>query len=429
MASSMDGRNVRAGGGRPSEGSIKVAGSPQTSPEAIRQILSGIKLPPAEMPSSQWAPRPGTAIRQDELSLPSAHDLLADVVVRAEEARLPFTLVLARPGPAAVRGQGSPAADVADVEDLGAALSAALGPENDLMRAGVEHFALVLPGRGGAAQREALRLMRRAAAEGAPLFTWAAARFPRDATTAAGLLAVATARLDGTRAERGVTPIEAASLGRRSGPAIWTGVAAAALVGVAAFVLHGSGPGVHSANGVIGSGSGAPAANGSTEVTSALGGSSVSGGASGSSGGAAPSASGNVQTGRSAGGSGAGAAVGGAAGGSKGSGSSTGSGGSSSLLGNTGATTQQSGSGILSTTSSIPVVGGLLGGTSGVTQTLGNTGGTLTGGGLGTQSTTTTSTTTTTLVSGVNSSSSGTNSCSGLLKTVTCTVNGLLGGL
>jgi hypothetical protein len=393
------------------------------------------------------------------LHLRNADEILADVVVRAREASLPFTLMMARPGPVGLSTAIAPA----EVEDLAAALSAASGADDEVLRAGPAHLAIVIPGRGSATRRQAMQLARSAAAEGAPLFSWSAARFPHDATTAAGLVQRAKERLDGdAAADAGddvITPLRpAARTGRSGAAAVWAGVAAALLVGGAAYAFHGSGGTGGSAGGQAGS----PSTSGTTAASGSMGGdlsgadlqasghTAVSGGS-----GSQHSGGGSVSGTAGAAGttSGPSASTGGAAGGQAGSGTSGSSGGSNSGVGGKLPVGIQS-----STPTTLPlstvttVLGNLPGGTSAggvlgsvgstvggvvgtVTGTVGGVLGTVTGtGSTGTSSgsTGTSGTTTTTTApgsTGTGGTSSGTGNCTGLLQSLTCTVGGLLGGL
>lgn len=401
-----------------------LSGSPNgrglSSSEVIRTILAGISRPDAPA-GTVWGASGSTELVEGVVLLTAIEDALPEVVARAEHTRVPFTVLVARPGPAAAPGTRGPAPTTADVEDLTAALSVSLSPTQELYDAGRGHLAVVVPGRTGAGQREAMRLTRRAAAQGAPLFTWAAARFPRDASTAAGLLEVAVNRLDG----RLVSRIDAAAARTpergtgRYGAAIWAGVAAAVLLGAVAFALHGSGPSSPQtatgtmSSGLPGAGSGGGSAGGSSSGTSGSAGSSSStgSGATGSSG--AP---------------GAGNATPAASGPSASTGASANSGpGSPSATTGTPQAGTSSTQNLLSTATTLPSTGGLLGGTSS-TGTTGTTSGSTseaTGsgtGGTGTSGSTTTTTTTT-------APSSTSSQCTGLVTSLTCTTNNLLGGL
>ncbi len=310
-------------GQAPAAGTL--SGSPtaraSSSPEVIRAILSGIPRPSAGLaPTLGVTATPGpdtgtvmgssgsTQLVEGAVHVRSIDAALPDVVARAEHTRVPFTMLLVRPGPAASAGALPPPATAADVEDLAAALSVSLSPVQDLYDAGRGHLAVIVPGRSGAGQREAMRLTRRAAAQGAPLFTWAAARYPRDADTAAGLLEVAANRLDG----RLVSHTDAIATRRperragRSGAAIWAGVGAAVLLGAVAFALHGSAshnprsaagalssgpPGTAASNGQSASGSGSFSSTNGGRGSGTSGGAGASGGP-GNPGGTGSSASG-----------------------------------------------------------------------------------------------------------------------------------------
>jgi len=391
-----------------------VSGQGMSSPEVVRAILSGISRPPT----------PAVVADDGAVHRASLEEALPELVARAQEVRVPFTIVLARPGPAAT-GEAPPTASPSEVEDLAAALSVSVTSDQELMQAGPQHLAVVIAGRSGRVQREALQLMRRAAGEGAPLFTWAAARYPKDATTWRGILQVGSQRLDGT-----VGPVADAvgALprlgGRRAGLAVWGAVAASVLFAAAAFAFHGSRtPGPTSA---LGTGPGNQSGNGSVVPAGAAGDLSPSGGSSGSlpapdgaavTSGQAATGSASGQAGTTTGnGDGNGAVTGGAAGGT---GGVLGAGGNQTgTIGSTQATTEQAGGGttlptlppISTTTTTIPVVGGLLGGAG----TVGIPVVTIPGSSLGAPSTTTTVPALT--------------QCTGLVQTATCTVNTLLGG-
>src|SRR5579884_2626323 len=226
-----------------------VAGTPpmgaSSSPEMVRAFLSGISMPPAGEP-------------EGALTLGTVDEDLADAVIRAEQLRLPFTLMLARPGAAGRQ----PAPPASQVEDLAAALSVSLLPAQELLRGKEGHLAVVIP---GSSRREAVLLARRAAGGGAPLFSWAAARFPKDATTAAGLLQVAAHRLDGAPGDWAV-PEAPARGGRRGVAGLWAGVAAAVVVGAAAFAMHGTPQGSTTAAGQV------PGSAGQASTTAGAGG-------------------------------------------------------------------------------------------------------------------------------------------------------------
>lgn len=382
--------------------------------------------------------------------LASTDRVLPGVIARAANSGTPFSLVVARPGPAASPGHPAGMSSAGPVADLAAALSVSLGPSQELLQAGPHHLAVVVPGNTAQGRRQAVQLMQRAAGAGAPLFTWAAARFPRDATNADRLVEVARRRVDGIdlAQDRPAAALAASGFRWRTG-AIWAGVAAAALVGALVFGFHGSGgprSGGNSATagGQSGAGTSGNAGTGSAGGSAALasgagstfpGPGNTSAGPSGSQG--HPSGSGG--TGTSAGtstgtqptGSGGGQQSTTQSGSGSGAGGSTttGSGGSSGSGSATGTATTDSGSGSGSggglTTVLGNTVGTVLGTASGLTGTATSTTGTATTGSgtTGTTGTTTTGTTGT----GSTSTGSSTNQCSGLLNTLTCTVNGLPG--
>jgi hypothetical protein len=424
---------------------------PPSSPAQIRSILSGISRPGAA-PGTVWGSSGSAQLVEGAVKLAAVEDALPEIVARAEHTRVPFTVLLARPGPSAAAGSPVPVPRAAEVDDLAAALSVSLSPMQDLYDAGRGHLAVIVPGRSGASQREAMRLTRRAAAEGAPLFTWAAARFPRDASTAAGLLEVASNRLDGRLVSR--TDAAAARTPERGtgryGAAIWAGVGAAVLMGAVAFALHGSGSGPQSAAGMLSDGQ---------PGTSASGGQAS--GSTGSGGSGSNSGSGSSSAGHTSGG--AGSTGGNSGSGTSSSGLNAATGGASSGTGSGPTSTQgtpQSGTGqnLLSTATTLPgsvlgTVGGLTGGGTG-SLTGGGTGSSGTGSsgtgtsGTGTSGTGTTGTGTTgtgtTGGTGSTSGSGGTTTttapptttttvpssqCTGLVNTLTCTANNLLGGL
>jgi hypothetical protein len=131
-------------------------------------------------------------VRAGNIEMQPIEKALPEAVQRAARDGTPLTLLLFRPG--AMGPGGIPAPSTSDVEDLAAALSASLEPGHDLLDAGQGHVGVVLEGRS---RRTAVRAASRAAACGAPTFTWVGARYPRDARTARGLTQVAARRLRG----------------------------------------------------------------------------------------------------------------------------------------------------------------------------------------------------------------------------------------
>lgn len=423
-----------AGTGAPNQITAAAGAAPATggySPADVRALLTGISKPPA----------PETEV--GAVHLASSDRVLPGVIARAANSGTPFSLVVARPGPAASPGHPAGTPSAGQVADLAAALSVSVGPSQELLQAGTHHLAVVIPGNTGTGRRQALQLMQRAAGAGAPLFTWAAARYPRDATTADRLVEVGRRRVDGFEVGAGHPAAAAAGSGsRRRAGAVWAGVAAAALVAALAFGLHGSGGPARP-----GSGANTPATGGQAGTTSSSGhsGGTVGGSATLSSGegstfpghsgsvGSSSGSGGTTGTGTSAGsgdtGSGGAQQANPPSGSGSGTGSGTqGSGGSSSSGTNTNTGGGNTGSG--SGTGGDPgVVGGL---TSGLGNTVGGVLGTTTGStGSGITSTSGTSgagTTGTGSTTGTTGTGTGTNPCSGLLNTLTCTVNGVLGG-
>ena len=427
VGATAEGERPTGAGHAPAAGTLSgIPAARQSSPDVIRTILSGAAGSGPIVGSSGAA----TVVDEGAVHLQGLEDALPQVVARAQHTRLPFTLLLARPGPSS-QGRSATPASAGEVEDLAASLSVSLSPVQDLFSAGPGHLGVVIPGRTGAGQREAMRLTRRAAAEGAPLFTWAAARYPRDATTAAGLIEVASNRLDGRLVSR-IDDAAARTPERgtgRYGAAIWAGVGAAVLLGAIVFALHGANaPGTKSATGTLiqsqqgdGSGSGSQQPGGSSgSGTSGSAGGSYGGGSYYSTSGAPASGQSGVPAAGPApgGSSGSGATSGGTGGATSGSGGTSGTGTQSS--GSTG-TSSGSGSGLPAGNGGSVLGGGTgtLGGGTGTT-------GTGTGTGTGTPTTTTTvpSTTTTTVPA-----TTTTTSCTGLIQGLTCTVNGIVGGL
>jgi len=260
-----------------------------SSPDVIRAILSDVpRLRPAG--STVWGAS-GSAVIVDEgaVHLTPVDQALSDVVAQAGRTGSPFTLLLARPGPATAMSTTAPPVTAASVADLAASLSVSLNPAQELYSAGPGYLAAVIPGRSSVGRREAMRLTRRAAAEGAPVFTWAAALYPRDATTAAGLVETASNRLDGRLVSRtndfgAREPRRNAS---RSGAAVWGGVAAAVLLGALFLALHGPSGAPHVSTGTISPGQGGSGGTGSgvQQVSDSGGGGSLpSGGAGGGTG-------------------------------------------------------------------------------------------------------------------------------------------------
>lgn len=370
----MDGRSPGSADAHLTE----AAPAGHTSPDQIRALLAGAK---PEGPTAS-SPVDGS------LHLYAMDSVMADIVSQAAAARGAFTLVMARPGPGVTPGEPVPTSTPAEVEDLAAALAVSVNDNQPLLRAGAQHLAVVLPGGARAGRREAMDVMRAAASQGAPLFTWASAHYPSDATTAGGLVEVASSRLDGTPAER--VAEEDGSGRKRSIAAVWAGVAAALLVGLGALAFHG-GSRPNNQAGAVG-----------TTGSSQLGTTAASSAGSTSDLGSVPS--GSSSSGSS---------------GSAGNGYTTGSG---STSGGTGST-----------------------GTSGGTGDTGTTGDTSNGGNQDTTTTTVPTATTTTLpvvtiptlpVVGTSVTTTtlpvgGTqsNNCQGLIQTLNCTLGGLLGGL
>ncbi len=166
------------------------AGAGESSPS--HPSTSGVSSATATVTTA--VPTGGLDVAFGTVEMAPVEDALPDVVRLAESDGRPFRLFLARPGPAVVPGAAVPAVSPDDVADLAAALSAALGPEQALFSAGPAHLAVVIP---GGRERRASALARSAAAGGAPTFTWAACRYPRDARTARSLFQLAAHRLDG----------------------------------------------------------------------------------------------------------------------------------------------------------------------------------------------------------------------------------------
>lgn len=384
---------------------------PRTSgPDTIRAILAGISSPAPRAPTltvvrpaEEAPPAAGPEVRPEDpaawpgppedpggLTLASVDVVLPHIVESARAAGRPLTVVVARPGPAATPGVRLAPASPGAVADLAAALAVSLDPEQDLLSDGPGH--LVVTTLGGAGRRDTVALMQRAAEAGAPMFTWAAARFPRDAQSAGALLDLARARVDGTEpvAER-----------RSVAAVVWAGAAAALLVAAFAFIAHGHG--APRASGTAG-GHGATGAThtGALSGTGGTGGSFSGGSVSGGSG---SSASGSRATGT--GGSGS---VGGGGTGSSGTGS--GVAGTGTSAGNTGGTGSSGTGGGSTATTTLSGSGGNT-----TATTTGNTTATTTGSTTGTTTVNSTSPTTTTTVCSYN-----------LLGQLICTVNGLLGG-
>lgn len=355
----------------------------------IRSILSD--LPRSNPETGTVLGASGSAVVADAgaVPLPPLGQALPLAVARAQNTGSFFSLVLARPGSAASAGSYVAPVTAGAVADLAASLSVSLGPSQELYAAGDGYLAVVVPGRGGASRREATRLARRANAEGAPMFAWAAAAYPRDGTTASALLATASNRLDGRLVSRTdfAAPREPERGVGRSGAAIWAGVAAAVLIGALAFALHGSKPATHPS---IGSGvraGGSATGSPSTNRQAAVG--SLSGTGPGGAGGPA---GGSTTGGR------AGDPSGGGAGGSAPSGSSgtgTASDGTSSDTGSGSATSSSATTLPASTATTLPAAGS--------------------GGSVGTTTTTAVSSTTTT-----------TAPCNGLVLSLTCTAGNVV---
>jgi hypothetical protein len=371
---------------------------PRTStPDAIRAILAGISNPaPASptltvvrpdegpapaagteghpTPASEEAGAPGAALVLEDpgaLTLASADVVLPHIVESARAAGRQLTVVVARPGPAATPGVRPVPSPPGAVADLAAALAVSLDPEQDLLSDGPGHLVVTTP--GGSGRRDITTLMQRAAEAGAPMFTWAAARLTRDAQSAAALLDLARARVDGTEP---VVERERRSMAA----AVWAGAAAALLVAAFAFIAHGHG----SSPQASGTAGGHGAAGGTHLAASGLSGT----GGSGAAGESVSGGSGYRPSGYSGSGTGAGTSTGNAGGtGSSGTGGGTGTSSPPTTTGNTTA------------------------------STTGNTPTTTTANNTGTTTASSTSPTTTTTVCSYN-----------LLGQLICTVNGILGG-
>ena len=375
------------------------------TPDAIRAILAGISntapaaptltvlRPDDEAPAqpTAGAPQPGDEPLLEDpgaLSLASVDVVLPHILESAHAAGRSLSVVVARPGPAATPGVRVAPASAGTVADLAAALAVSLGPEQDLLSHGPGH--LVVTMLGGSPRREATALMQRAAEAGAPMFTWAAARYPNEAQSATGLLDLARARVDGTEpvAER-----------RSRAAAVWAGVAAAALVAAFAFIVNGHGS--HHPTGQTGGQNGA--AGGSAGGSPSLSGSGGSSGAA-NTGGSASGSSGHGSSGY--GSSGYGSSGYGGPGGGSGTGVS-GSGTSGGTASNGTGSGTDTGNGTTQTTLPSNTTG----------TTTGNTTGTSTVTTTANNPTTTVPATTTTTVCSTN-----------LLGQLVCTVGGLLGG-
>ena len=370
-----------------------------STPEVIRAILAGIPSPAPVAPTL-------TVVRPDEpasaeertledpgaLSLASVDVVLPHIVESARAAGRSLTVAAVRPGPAATPGVRLAPAAPGAVADLAAALAVSLGPEHDLLSDGPGH--LVVTSLGGSPRRDTTALMQRAAETGAPMFTWAAARFPRDAQSASELLDLARARVDGTE------PV--VERDRRSkAAAVWAAVAAALLVAAFAFIVHG--------HGTPRAAGGAGATGGSHRGASSLSGSGGSAG-TGSVGSAGTGSAGELVSGGSGSGGGSGGAgsyslpANGGAGTSGTDGNAAGSGSSTNGTGSTGS----SGTGGGSTATSLPA--------NTTATTIGDTTATTTGNTTGTTTVNNPTTTTTVCTYKI------------VLGQLICTVTGLLPG-
>ncbi|HAM01993.1 MAG TPA: hypothetical protein DCQ30_07160 [Acidimicrobiaceae bacterium] len=389
--------------------------------------------------------------------LASSDRVLPGVIARAANSGTPFSLVVARPGPAASPGHPTGTPSAGQVADLAAALSVSLGPSQELLEAGPHHLAVVVPGNPATGRRQAVLLMQRAAGAGAPLFTWAAARYPRDATTADRLVDVGRRRVDGVEVagDRSIGAASGSGSHRRAG-AIWAGVAAAAaLVAALALGLHGSGGPARPGSGASGGGqpgtssSGHPGGSvgGSADLSSGVGStfpgsgsgsgqpgshgsSSGSGGATGTSGGT-PGGSQGTSGGTTGSGGGSGGSTTGGGGNSTGSGGTTptGNGGNSgSGSGLVGGLTSDLGNTVSGVANTVSGAGNTVSGVGNTISGSGSTGSGLLGPGSGSTGSGTTGTSGTTSTGTTGTTGSGTNQCSGLLNTLTCTVNGVVGG-
>ena len=292
-----------AGDGMAGPGAATGAAAPSSpprpgTPDHIRAILAGISnpapasptltvVPPAEEPTTAVVepvtpaapaadgPALAGAVAEDPgaVSLASVDVVLPHILESARAAGRPLSIVVARPGPSAVPGVRLAPPSPGTVADLAAALAVSLGPEQDLLADGPHH--LVVTTLGSAPRRATAALMQRAAEAGAPMFTWAGARFPQDGQSAAELLDMARARVDGTE-----PVVEEERRGKVA--AVWVGVAAALAVAAFAFLVHGHGSHTPS-----------QAAGGGIATNHAPGGAaSLSGGHAGGSGNAGGAASG-----------------------------------------------------------------------------------------------------------------------------------------
>lgn len=182
---------------------VDAASDDMVPPETVRAILSGVRPPtwhgePVTAPAlvvSAPGPLPPTP------GLSGVEHVLPGLVGRAATTGVPFALVMARPTAEGSAGSPIGPAATSHLEDLASALAASLAPGEELLVAD-DHLALVLPGGLVGSRRRAARVARRAAAQGAPGFAWAAARCPRDATSAAALVAAARRRLEAAAAPR-----------------------------------------------------------------------------------------------------------------------------------------------------------------------------------------------------------------------------------
>ena len=393
----VEGDHSAGSGPAPATGSLSSLphlGEAISTPDAIRSILADVPRP-RRSEATVWGASGSAQIVDDgAVRLKGLDHSLPQEVARAGHAGSVFTLLLARPGPAAGAASPLPPVTAGAVADLAASLSVSLDREQELYSAGPGYLAVVLPGRAGAGRREAMRLTRRAAAADAPPFTWAAAQYPRDATTAAGLLEVATNRLDGrlvSRTDYAAAP-ERERSASRSGAAIWGGVAAAVLLGALFFGLHGSGAAPHGSTGTQSPGQTGSDASGSGIQPPSSNGPGATGAGTGS--GRSPSGSGSTS----------GPSAGGAATGS----GPTGSGGPQpGSSGSSPATTTVASD---TTTTSAPCNGVVQGLTCTVNGVVGQV-----GGALSTATTVAAGTTTTTAP------------CTGVVQNLTCTVNGAAG--
>jgi len=326
------------------------------------------------------------AVGTDSRRSPSAPEpaaigaALTDIVQRAGHSGRPFTMVLARPGTAAVAGEPVPTPAAEDVAALTAACAG-----HAMYTWGPSHVAVILDGKS---RRKANDVMHRVAASGAPTFTWVAVRYPEDSRSAVGLLDAAANQLDGTElaADGGLGAVADAAWWKGRGfLSAAIGSAAALLLGLL-FMTGGGASNVAAKSHLATTGAISAVGASQSSGNTGSGGVPSAGGSTGTGGSGVPGTGRGTGTGT---GTGAKAAT---SGGGGGSGSASGGGGSGGGAGGGGSSSGPGGGGSSGTNGSSGSGGG---GSKGTNGSSGSGGGGGSGSGGGTTTTSPPATTTT----------------------------------